>query len=232
MWRWRLIWDTGPKSGRTAVRRDFVHAVAQGQKIELQAAHPLPPLILHPFTESAATAQVLESARASLSMINDDEGSQKEKDALERQMIEGRFTEFRMLFYVGKDICRWLDQCVDTCGRDPELISLRLPAQSFARLLIEQTPEDVATKLRGWGVVEYARIFSRSIGIFTQFRLPPTPEMLQARYLRHYYRYADYAYTAWKDLDKGPELQFANFPFALFASGEYTRKLEEEWREG
>jgi hypothetical protein len=206
--------------------------VAQGQKIELRGAYPLPPLILHPFTESAATAQVLESARASLSMINDDENSQKEKDALERQMIEGRFTEFRMLFYVGKDICRWLDQCVDTCGRDPELISLRLPAQSFARLPIEQTPEDVATKLRGWGVVEYARIFSRSIGIFTQFRLPPTPEILQARYLRHYYRYADYAYTAWKDRDKAPELQYSNFPFALFASGEYTRKLEEEWREG
>lgn len=167
-----------------------------------------------------------------MSLISDDESSQKEKDALERQMIEGRFTEFRMLFYVGKDLCRWLDQCVDTCGRDPELIALRLPAQSFARLLIEQTPEDVATKLRGWGVVEYARIFSRSIGIFNQFRLPPTPEMLQARYLRHYYRYADYAYTAWKDLDKGPELQYKNFPFALFASGEYTRKLEEEWREG
>lgn len=67
--------------------------------------------------------------------------------------------------------------------------------------------------------------------LYPVFRLPPSPEMLQPRYLRHYYRYADYAYTAWRDVDKGPELQYANFPFALFASGEYTRKLEEEWRE-
>ncbi len=231
MWVPPGIWDTATKFawGRAYWRTAII--VAQGQKIELPSAHPLPPLILHPFTESAATAQVLESARASLSIMNDEGAPKKEKDALERQMIEGRFTEFRMLFYVGKDICRWLDQCVDTCGRDPELANLRLPGQSFARLLIEQTPDDVATKLRGWGVVEYARIFSRSIGIFTQFRLPPSPEMLQARYLRHYYRYADYAYTAWRDVDKGPELQYANFPFALFASGEYTRKLEEEWRE-
>lgn len=216
---------------RTWHSTEFYKAVAQAQKIEINSVHALPPLILHPFTESAATAQVLESARASLSIISEETGTPKEKDALERQMIEGRFTEFRMLFYVGKDICRWLDQCVDTCGRDPELMALRLPAQSFARLLIEQTPEDVATKLRGWGVVEYARIFSRSIGIFTQFRQPPTPEILQPRYLRHYYRYADFAYTAWRDLEKGPELQYDNFPFALFASGEYTRKLEEEWRE-
>lgn len=230
VWPAAPLWDTDPKFVRAAPGR-VCEAVAQGQKLDIRSVHPLPPLILHPFTESAATAQVLESARASLTMIAEDEGSLKEKDALERQMIEGRFTEFRMLFYVGKDICRWLDQCVDTCGRDPELVSLRLPGQSFARLLIEQTPEDVATKLRGWGVVEYARIFSRSIGIYTQFRMPPTPDMLQSRYLRHYYRYADYAYSAWRDLDKGPELMYANFPFALFASGEYTRKLEEEWRE-
>ena len=24
--------------------------------------------------------------------------------------------ELRMLFYVGKDVFRWIDQCVDTCG--------------------------------------------------------------------------------------------------------------------
>ncbi len=205
--------------------------VSEAAQLQLQGVYPLPPLILHPFTESASTVQVLESARASLSMLRDDDGSAEERDALERQLLEGRFTEFRMLFYVGKDVCRWLDQCVDACSRAEKTLGQSLPRQSFAQLLIEQTPEDVAAKLRSWGVVEYARIFSRSIGIFNQFKEPPPPEMLQSGYLRHYYRYADFAFEAWRDLGKGPKLPQQNFPFTLYASGEYTRMLEEEWKE-
>ena len=206
--------------------------MSEAAQTELEGVYPLPPLILHPFTESASTVQVLESARASLSMLRDESGSTEERDALERQLLEGRVTEFRMLFYVGKDVCRWLEQCVDACDRAAATLGRALPEQSFAQLLIEQTPEDVAAKLRSWGVVEYARIFSRSIGIHNQFREPPPPEMLQSGYLRHYYRYADYAYEAWRELDRGPELRQEQFPFTLYASGEYTRMLEEEWKEG
>ena len=204
----------------------------QGPKLELAGVYPLPPLILHPFTESAATVRVLESARASLSMLKEGATEDAQDTDLDRRMIEGRFTEFRMLFYVGKDVVRWIDQCEDTCGRHPDLQGRRIPSQSFAQLLIEQTPEDVAVKLRSWGVIEYARIFSRSIGIFKQFLTPPEPEMLQSDYLRHYYRYADYAYTAWRDLRKAPLLVQDQFPFTLYASGEYTRMLEEQWKEG
>ncbi len=188
----------------------------------------LPPLILHPFTESAATVRVLESARATLTMLR--EGG-SEDAALEEQVLEGRFTELRMVFYVGKDVRRWLDQCVDYCVRQPELAVKRIPGQSFAKLLIEQTPPDVAEKLRNWGVVEYSRIFSRSIGIYNQFREPPVIESLQADYLRFYYRYADYAYAAWQDLRKAPELDGRDFEFTLYASGEYARMLEDEWDE-
>ena len=191
-----------------------------------RSLHPLPPLILHPFTESAATARVLESARASLSMLDEGESSEE----LDRRLLEGRFTEFRMLFYVGKDVCRWLDQCADSQVRG-EGRDRRIPRQSFAQLLIEQTPEDVADKLRSWGVIEYARIFSRSIGIYHQFREPPEPAMLQPDYLRFYYRYADFAYAAWRELKKGPVLEQARFPFTLYASGEYARMLEEQWKD-
>jgi len=189
--------------------------------------HPLPPLILHPFTESAATARVLESARASLSLLD---GGEESTEELDKRLLEGRFTEFRMLFYVGKDVCRWLDQCSDSQIRNGSL-DRRIPRQSFAQLLIEQTPEDVSDKLRSWGVVEYARIFSRSIGIYHQFREPPEPAMLQPDYLRFYYRYADFAYAAWRELKKGPVLRQAQFPFTLYASGEYARILEEQWKD-
>ena len=194
---------------------------------EISGVHPLPPLILHPFTEAAATVRMLENARMSLEMMRDG----KEERALEDQVLEGRFTEMRMLFYVGKDVCRWLDQCVDFCGRAPELNDVKLSGQSFAQLLIEQTPPDVAAKLRGWGVVEYARIFSRSIGLFNQFREPPEAGILQPSYLRSYHRYADFAYAAWRDLKKGVHLPVDQFPFTLYASGEYAKMLEDEWRE-
>jgi hypothetical protein len=62
--------------------------------------------------------RILESARASLSMIR--EGANDNED-LEKQLLDGRFTEFRMLFYVGKDVVRWLEQCVDACARSTEL---------------------------------------------------------------------------------------------------------------
>jgi hypothetical protein len=197
-------------------------------KLELEGVHPLPPLILHPFTESASTVRILESARASLSMIRDGAG---ESEDLEKQLLDGRFTEFRMLFYVGKDVIRWLEQCVDACGRSSELGEHNLAPQSFAQLLIQQTPSDVAAKLRSWGVVEFARIFSRSIGIHTQFKEPPPREMLQADYLRQYYQFADYAYTCWRDMRKHPLVDAKQFPFTLYASGEYTKILEEQWND-
>ena len=107
-----------------------------------------------------------------------------------------------MLFYVGKDVFRWIDQCVDTCGRSPQLSGLGISEASFSHLLIKQTPEDVAEKLKSWGVIEYARIFARSIGIFNQFCEPPPQDLLQPDYLRSYYRYADYAYSCWRDAKK------------------------------
>jgi hypothetical protein len=199
----------------------------QAAQTAINGVHALPPLILHPFTEAAATVRMLENARASLEMMRDG----KESQGLDDQVLDGRFTEMRMLFYVGKDVCRWLEQCVDYCGRAPELEGMDLPAQSFAQLLIEQTPADVAAKLRGWGVVEYARIFSRSIGLYNQFREPPAAGILQPSYLRSYHRYADFAYAAWRELRKSARLPVEQFPFTLFASGEYAKMLEEQWRE-
>ena len=203
--------------------------MSQQSTIEVDSVHPLPPMILHPFTESVSTVRVLESAKASRSMPDDHNGSPEELADLDRQLLDGRYAEVRMLFYVGKDVFRWLEQCIEGCVRDSELAKADLQPQSFAHLLIKQTPGEVIEKLKTWGVVEYPRIFSRSIGIFVQFREPPARDDLQADYLRYYFRYADYAYAAWRDLAKSPILPAENFPFTLYASGEYTKMLEREW---
>jgi len=205
--------------------------MSQPEKILVAESCPLPPLILHPFTEATATVRMLESARASLSMIRENERSDERDVELERRLVEGRYTEFRMLYYVGKDVTRWMEQCVEAVARVPEFEGRSIPQQSFAQMLIEQTPDDVEEKLRSWGVVEYARIFCRSIGIYNQFREVPDVGSLQTDYLRYYYRYADYAYAAWRDLRKAPMLEQPSFPFGLFASGEYARMLEEQWKE-
>lgn len=201
------------------------------QQLEVTRVCALPPLILHPFTESASTIHVLESAKASLSAIEHGEPQEHERAHLEQRMVEGRYAEVRMLFYVGKDIYRWLEQCVETCERSEELGLAKVRAQSFARLLIEDTPEDVAEKLKEWGVIEFGRIFSRAIGIHSQFCEPPPVELLQNDYLRHYYRYADYAFVSWRDQETSPVLPADKFPFSLYASGEYTKLLEREWQE-
>ena len=200
-------------------------------KLEVEGVYPLPPLILHPFSESSSTVQILESAKASLSLMREGSTSDEKQQELERHVLEGRYAELRMLFYVGKDVCRWIEHCMDACGRSDKLDPAGLAEQSFAHLLIKQTPTDVAGKLQSWGVVEYPRIFARSIGLYVQFREPPSSQIMQANYLRSYFRYADYAYTCWKDSRPYPVLPQQQFPFPLYASGEYTKLLEEEWKD-
>ena len=75
----------------------------QPKKIEVEGVHSLPHLILHPFTESSSTVQVLESAKASLSLIKEGSTSDGRQRELELHVLEGRYAELRMLFYVGKD---------------------------------------------------------------------------------------------------------------------------------
>ncbi len=205
--------------------------MAEPTKLEVEGVHPLPPLILHPFSESSSTVQILESAKASLSLMKEGSTSDERQKELERHVLEGRYAELRMLFYVGKDVYRWIEQCMDACRRSEELDATELAEQSFAHLLIKQTPTDVAEKLQSWGVVEYPRIFARSIGLYMQFRQPPSSQLLQADYLRSYFRYADYAYTCWRDSKPYAILPQPQFPFPLYASGEYTKLLEEEWKD-
>ena len=85
------------------------------------AAHKLPPLILHPFADQSGPGKLVESSRASLMLQGLLPSGQQSPEDLERALLEGRYQEVRMLFYVGKDILRWVGQCMDHVNRYPEL---------------------------------------------------------------------------------------------------------------
>jgi hypothetical protein len=78
-----------------------------------------------------------------------------------------------MMFYVGKDLLRWTDQCLEYIGRDQGLRQKNIRYQSFAALLANQTPAAVQKKLRRWGVADYRSIYTRALGLNAVFAGPP-----------------------------------------------------------
>jgi hypothetical protein len=189
----------------------------------------LPPLILHPFNEHIAPSTLLESSKAALMLsgLIPNEGADPEE--LKRRLLSGRYAEMRMLFFLGKDVFRWIDQCVECVQRVPDFGAMGIRRQSFAGLLTKDPPEAVKEKLMRWGVVDYASIFSRAIGMNAVFIQPPAFETLNEEFLRNYHRYPDFLYRCYMESEPYESLSPANFRFKLYASGEYSRMLESEW---
>src|SRR6476646_386158 len=129
----------------------------------------LPPLILHPFADPTGPGKLVESSRANLMLQGLLPSGEQSNDDLDRAVIEGRYCEIRMLFYVGKDLMRWIEQCLEFVERQPEFRHSNLRFQSFAEYLIHSTPYAVQTKLRKWGVADYKAIFTRAIGLNSIF---------------------------------------------------------------
>jgi hypothetical protein len=194
-----------------------------------EAVWDLPPLILHPFNERIAPSTLLESSRAALMLSGLMPNDGANADELKRRLLSGRYSEMRMLFFLGKDVFRWIDQCVEWAEGVPELSEMEIRSQSFASLLTKDPPEAVRQKLVGWGVADYASIFSRAIGMNAVFVQPPTIEMLNEDFLRNYHRYPDFLYRCYMESEPYQSLPPANFRFALYASAEYSRMLEAEW---
>jgi hypothetical protein len=193
------------------------------------ASWDLPPLILHPFNEHVPPSTLLDNSKAALMLsgLIPDEGV--DRDELSRRLLAGRYSEIRMLFFLGKDVFRWIDQCLDWLERVPELHNTELHHQSFAGLLTQNPPPPVTEKLIGWGVADYVAIFSRAIGLNSLFVAPPPPEMLAVDFLRNYHHYADSLFHCYMDSQPHRRIDARNFRFQLYASGEYSRLLETEW---
>src|SRR5579859_5265995 len=137
----------------------------------------LPPLILHPFADNAGPGKLVESSRANLMLQGLLPTGERSSAELERALLDGRYCEIRMLFYVGKDLLRWIEQCLELVERTPELAGTGIKYQSFAAYLVGHTPEAVQAKLKKWGVSDYRAIFSRALGLSAVFGDVPQREM-------------------------------------------------------
>jgi hypothetical protein len=201
-------------------------------------AHPketvwnLPPLILHPFNEQVPPAKLLENSRAALMLSGLIPSDGTETEELHRRVMAGRYAEVRMLFFLGKDVLRWLDHCHDSISRDPDLLASGVKHQSFASLLTARPPANVKDKLFKWGVADYASIFSRAIGLNILFAEPPARTGLSDEFLHNYHRYADSLFRCYVESEPHRSITAVEFSFELYASGEYSRLLESEWETG
>jgi hypothetical protein len=193
------------------------------------ATWELPPLILHPFSDSASSAKLMENTRLSLMACGILPGDGSAPADLVRKLLEGRFAEMRMLFFLGKDLLRWMEQCMEFVARVAELSREPIHEQSFALLLTQNPPESVSQKLTGWGVSDPSLIFSRGIALNHLFGEAPALDQLAEDFIRNYHRYADHVFACWRQLVPFREITAKNFRFDLYASGEYTKMLENEW---
>jgi hypothetical protein len=78
-----------------------------------QTVWDLPPLILHPFNERVSASTLLENSKAALMLAGLIPGDGSDEDSLRMLLLAGRLSEVRMLFFVGKDVARWLEQIFD-----------------------------------------------------------------------------------------------------------------------
>jgi hypothetical protein len=194
-------------------------------------ARKLPPLILHPFADAAGPDKLVESSRASLMLQGLLPSGERGTDDLDKALLDGRYQEIRMLFYVGKDLVRWIEQCVEHCERLPEYRDLGLKYPSFAAYLVQHTPATVEAKLRKWGVGDYRSIFMRALGLNALLADMPARTFLAPEFIRNYYRYADEMFQCRQGQASIPDASGLGFEFEIFASGEYSRRLEREWAE-
>src|SRR5271154_600458 len=125
----------------------------------------LPPLILHPFADAGGPDKLVESSRASLMLQGLLPSGERTTEDLDKSLLEGRYCEIRMLFYVGKDLVRWIEQSLDHVERQPGMRDSGIKFQSFAAYLVNNTPATVQAKLRKWGVADFKSIFKRALGL-------------------------------------------------------------------
>lgn len=195
------------------------------------ATRSLPPLILHPFAETGGQDKLKQSQRANLMLQGLlPQGEMTEED-LDRALLDGRYSEILMLFYVGKDLVRWIEQSLEHIARQPDLRHSGIRYQSFAAMLVNHAPAPVQAKLRKWGVADFRSIFTRALGLNALLGAAPERRFLSDEFVRNYYRYADQLFATRQNQVAFTAIEDLGFEFEIFASGEYSKMLEREWAE-
>lgn len=192
-------------------------------------AFRLPPLILHPFSGPEDTSVLMESSRASLALQGFLPRPENTTQDLDTQLLRGRYAELRMLYYIGKDITRWTEQCAETAAASGAFEGRRLKVESFAVFLVQHVPAHVRAKLEGWGVLDFSSLFRRSFGLHGVFQELPGAEAFSFEFLRRYHRYLDQWYEQRLRDTAFDRPEAHEFTFDLYASGEYTLLLEQSW---
>lgn len=191
----------------------------------------LPPLILHPFADASGPNKLVESSRASLKLQGLLPQGEASREDLDLSLLEGRYSELRMLYYVGKDLARWIEQCLEFTTRNRGELPPGIVYQSFAALLIQEAPANIEAKLRKWGVADYKSIFTRALGLQCLFANAPDRQILSDDFVRNYYKYADQMFAVRQGERDFTPLSTRDFEFELYSSGEYSRMLERVWAE-
>jgi hypothetical protein len=190
----------------------------------------MPPLILHPFSERVSPAALLENSKAALMLSGLIPSEGEDHEELRRKLLVGRYSEIRMLYFLGKDVFRWIGQCLEIAERIPELDPGEIKRQSFAGLLASP-PVNVREKLLRWGVIDYQVVFARAIGLNTLFAEAPALTLLAEDFVRSYHRAADLLYQSFMESEPHRVLSAKNFRFDLYASGEYAKMLASGWEQ-
>src|SRR6202158_1955230 len=108
--------------------------------VEKRPAFMLPPLILHPFADAGGPNKLVESSRASLKLQGLLPSGESSREDLDLALLDGRHSELRMLFYVGKDLARWIAQSLEFAGRNQDKLPQGIAYQSFAAMLVQDAP--------------------------------------------------------------------------------------------
>ena len=174
----------------------------------------LPPLILSPFDQRPNAGNGPQLLRY---------------ETPERRYLDSRYNEFRMLCLIGKDLNRWLGQCVEVASADPALVSLS--ECDFIAILLFAPPVSVLQKMRDWGVKNFQIIFSRAIGLNAVFPHPPPANEVSESFLHGFHKYADALYDARLKAQDPVATEENTFTFEIYASGEYSSYLEKIWEE-
>jgi hypothetical protein len=174
----------------------------------VKSAHQLPPLILHPIS---GQGEVLAEPNVS--------------DPQSRRLETHRL-ELKMLCCLGKDLVRWIGQCLEFASMNPDVPALS--EGQLMDLLVKDPPESVVRKMQQWGVSDFRTIFARSLGLAAVFPDPPAREHISEVFVLDFARYADVLYRVRRHSLPVAE-EGGSFAFEVYASGEYAQLLERAW---
>jgi len=124
-----------------------------------------------------------------------------------------------MLYYVGKDLLRWIDQSMEFAASNASLCP-RVSSGRASRALVQDAPPTVEAKLRN-GAWRTTVIFARAIGLNCMFAEAPPINVLAGEFVRNYFRYADQLFASYQSQTSFTRLTASDFQFELYSSGEY-----------